>query len=117
ARTGNYLHLEASLRSLAHPLAAMSLFLPRKIQKPGLYQVSDEGARRDCPTVFEQAAPHFHGLRVSRRLMLHCLENSSGVGPAPSPVIFTRSADVSVRGDLMDGLDSPSSIAGVWLAA
>ncbi|MFO7974099.1 MAG: hypothetical protein R6V12_05650 [Candidatus Hydrogenedentota bacterium] len=41
----------------------------------------------------------------------------SGVGPAPSPVIMTRSADVSVRGGLMDGLESPSSVAGAWLAA
>ncbi|MFO7976548.1 MAG: hypothetical protein R6V12_18160 [Candidatus Hydrogenedentota bacterium] len=33
------------------------------------------------------------------------LENSvpSGVGPAPSPVIMTRRADVCVRGDLNDG--------------
>jgi hypothetical protein len=36
----------------------------------------------------------------------------SGVGPAPAPVIFTRGADASVRGDLNDGLDSPSSVAG-----
>ena len=35
----------------------------------------------------------------------------SGVGPAPAPVIFTRGADASVRGDLNDGLDSPSSVS------
>ena len=49
--------------------------------------------------------------------MLRCLENQSGVGPAPSPVIFTTSADVSVRGDLNDGLDSPSSVSGAPVGA
>jgi len=33
------------------------------------------------------------------------------VGPAPSPVII-RNADVSVRGDLTDGQEYPSSVPG-----
>ena len=41
--------------------------LPRKIQKPGLSQVSATGARRDCPKVFEKVAPHFLRLQVNRR--------------------------------------------------
>ena len=38
-----------------------------------------------------------------------CLENMTSVEPPSSPVIFTTSADVSVRGDLKDGLDNPPS--------
>jgi hypothetical protein len=42
--------------------------VPRKSQKPGLYQASHARCvtRRDCPKVFEKVAPHFHRLRVSR---------------------------------------------------
>ncbi len=40
---------------------------------------------------FEHDSPDFHRLRVSRGLMIRCLENLPllrNVGPAPSPVIF-----------------------------
>jgi hypothetical protein len=38
-----------------------------------------------------------------------CLENMTSVEPPPSPVIFTTSADLSVRGDSNDGVDNPPS--------
>jgi hypothetical protein len=49
-------------------------------KKPGLYQASDKGARRDCPKVFEKVAPHFLSLWLKRRLMVVASEISVTFG-------------------------------------
>jgi len=76
------------------PLAlGMAEWVPAsKIPNPGvspsvLVRVGPCGSMCDG---FPRHTPHFHRQRVSRSLMVRCLENSypfRNVGPAPSPVI------------------------------